>query len=106
MKEENKLLTASEARALAVKKTGTVDEKVKRLLDQIKIHASLGVRSIKTHEDYDQDCDLWNTDAGENGCEFREARQELETLGYRVTVEHYRISSLSMEPLYYTKIQW
>ncbi len=83
----NGLLTADDARRLAgvTAAPRDLEEKVRALLKTIRDQALAKQRSLKTGYQHAQDPDLWIT-GGMNGTDdWKQAKQQLEQLGFTVT---------------------
>lgn len=93
-------LTAAEARRLAGK---TVDEKVEDLLIAVETVAKNKKRRLRTGWDYKLDTDLWVDGGYKATPEWKEAKDILTKLGYKVS---FRYHDGSMAVDMYTLVEW
>jgi hypothetical protein len=91
--------TASEAKELAGK---TVTEKVDDILTVIKERATNKERFLRTGYQYTNDEDLWIQGGYSETKEWKEAKKQLEELGFKVTFYYKELQFVDM----YTLIEW
>ena len=99
------LLTADEARRLAGVTTSLRDvaTKVAAVLNSVRNQAIAQQRSLKTGYQHAEDADLWITGGMNGSDDWKQAKQQLEQLGFTVTF-YYRDGAQFTDM--YTYITW